>query len=321
MNKNKKNGGFTLIELLAVIVILGLLMAIAIPSVTRYITQSRKKTLIKTMDSYTNAVINSVNNAEYGPISNGNNLYYVPIECITLEKGGTNPFGDWREAYVVVGYRSDLYSYDYYFTFYDSAGYGMKLTKMDEITQSSLENPTSITAETIKGQTINGRNVYVLDKNTCNSSSAALYTGGAEGGSDPEEGYMYYYLDPSSSSVVETATKSSWSSWARKKIDTGKVEFCTIFSGGEACTEVNMHYGGSQVKLQDKKAEFESKGATCVETNNGVDESFECYEPGYDGFSSHYSWWVNEEGIYMIYLGNNYCEMWYEVDDGKIYCN
>lgn len=35
----KNNKGFTLIELLAVIVILGLLMAIAIPSVTRYITQ------------------------------------------------------------------------------------------------------------------------------------------------------------------------------------------------------------------------------------------------------------------------------------------
>ena len=41
-NNNKgefmKKKGFTLIELLAVIVILGLLIAIAIPSVTKYIT-------------------------------------------------------------------------------------------------------------------------------------------------------------------------------------------------------------------------------------------------------------------------------------------
>ena len=53
--KNKK--GFTLIELLAVIVILGLLMAIAIPSVTKYITQSRKKTVTSTIGNYIGALV------------------------------------------------------------------------------------------------------------------------------------------------------------------------------------------------------------------------------------------------------------------------
>ena len=57
MKKKKKNkqlekNGFTLIELLAVIVILGLLMAIAIPSVTRYITESRRKTIVTSIDGY-----------------------------------------------------------------------------------------------------------------------------------------------------------------------------------------------------------------------------------------------------------------------------
>ena len=44
MNKR----GFTLIELLAVIIILGILMIIAIPSVTSYINNSRKSAYIDT---------------------------------------------------------------------------------------------------------------------------------------------------------------------------------------------------------------------------------------------------------------------------------
>ena len=43
---NKK--GFTLIELLAVIIILGILMIIAIPSVTKYISDSRKSAYVDT---------------------------------------------------------------------------------------------------------------------------------------------------------------------------------------------------------------------------------------------------------------------------------
>ena len=55
---NKKEKGFTLVELLAVIVILGLLMAIAIPSVTKYIVDSRKKTLTQTIGGYLDALTN-----------------------------------------------------------------------------------------------------------------------------------------------------------------------------------------------------------------------------------------------------------------------
>lgn len=172
---NKK--GFTLIELLAVIVILGLLMAIAIPSVTRYITQSRKKTMISTIGNYSNSAISEVNDMGYGSLSNGNNMYYIPIECISLEKGGKDPFGEWKEAYVVVNYRSDLYSYDYYFTFYDSAGYGMELTPLNEITQAKIVNPSTVDADSIKKQTINDKSVYVMDKTNCNSSTATKVDG------------------------------------------------------------------------------------------------------------------------------------------------
>ena len=68
-NKNKhdryftKENGFTLIELLAVIIILGILMIIAIPAVTEYISSSRKSAYITIASRYIDGVRNKVNAA------------------------------------------------------------------------------------------------------------------------------------------------------------------------------------------------------------------------------------------------------------------
>ncbi len=145
--KNKK--GFTLVELLAVIVILGLLMAIAIPSVTKYITQSRKKTLATSIQAYIDAVITQVNDGEYH-FTDSNKIFAVPIECIPLEKGGTNPFGEWIQsskeywAYVLVQYDNINYNYLYGFTFKDSAGYGMYPLTTTKMSSNGKEISTDL---------------------------------------------------------------------------------------------------------------------------------------------------------------------------------
>ena len=154
---NKK--GFTLIELLAVIVILGLLMAIAIPSVTKYITQSRKKTLSNTISNYMSALTTEVNNMEY-TFTGSNTIYAVPIECIAVERGGTDPFGSWYPAhtgsggtttynsywaYVLVQYDDATSSYTYGFTFRDSAGYGLLPTASTKLSESGSQIVTGNT--------------------------------------------------------------------------------------------------------------------------------------------------------------------------------
>ena len=48
----KNSQGFTLVELLAVIVIMGILMMIAIPSITRTIENSRKDTFVDIAKCY-----------------------------------------------------------------------------------------------------------------------------------------------------------------------------------------------------------------------------------------------------------------------------
>lgn len=129
MKKNKK--GFTLIELLAVIIILGVLMIIAIPSVTTYIQNSRKSAFIDTAINYIDAVKNKVNEQKILKANNPSYIYLVPVgnqkyqSCVSLESGGESPFDSkWVYAYVAVTYDINN-GYTYYFAAEDGSNQGV----------------------------------------------------------------------------------------------------------------------------------------------------------------------------------------------------
>ncbi len=96
MFKNVKNNkGFTLIELLAVIVIMGVLMMVAIPQVTKYIENSKKDAYVETSKAYINAVRYALLNDELPeslPEAGGTTT--VTLDKVTVESGGEkSPYG------------------------------------------------------------------------------------------------------------------------------------------------------------------------------------------------------------------------------------
>ena len=139
---NKK--GFTLIELLAVIIILGILMIIAIPSVTSYIQNSRKSAYIDTAVGYMDAVMKEVNASKDLRFYSTDTLYLVSVghdkknSCVSVESGGQSPFSDeWKYAYVGVTY--DGKGYSYYFIAEDAAGQGISFLDKKTLSDDGTE--------------------------------------------------------------------------------------------------------------------------------------------------------------------------------------
>ena len=180
--------GFTLIELLAVIIILGILMIIAIPAVTEYISSSRKSAYITTATRYIDGVRNKVNAAEI-PVYDIETTYYIPGSCVSMEKGGKSPYGDWREYYVVVTY--DGTGYDYYWTSRDESNTGIYLTYQDLLDVDRIENNVTSISTNIG---VGDREKILLLKDSCsiNDAEEMLATSsipekGTSDGSETEE--------------------------------------------------------------------------------------------------------------------------------------
>ena len=131
---NKK--GFTLIELLAVIIILGVLMLIAIPSVTKYIDNSRKESYLSTVKTLTKGAVNQVNTGIYD-VFDLDTTYYLPISCISSENAKVSPYGDLVSSYVVFVY--DGNGFDYYYTGTDTSNMGILLTHVNKITINDIK--------------------------------------------------------------------------------------------------------------------------------------------------------------------------------------
>ena len=166
-NSKKKKTAFTLIELLAVIIILGVIMLIAIPSVTKYISESRKDAYVATARRYIESARTKVNEGDLG-IYDTDATYYIPISCIKMETGeGKTPYGEFSKAYVVTVYNGD--GYNYFFTGTDTSKTGVRRAiSYDTLNKRSIE--PDVYDEDIKSDIgIGGRSKIVIFNEDCSA--------------------------------------------------------------------------------------------------------------------------------------------------------
>ncbi|MBO5120173.1 MAG: prepilin-type N-terminal cleavage/methylation domain-containing protein [Bacilli bacterium] len=124
----KNNNGFTLIELLAVITIMGILMMVAIPTVSRTIENSRKDTFIDTAKKYAdsaqtmwmgdNLSCMTVEGKRFNSSAVPTGTYYIEIDTtsdsvpVLLEQGGKSSWGSRDiKGYVKVEVSTKKYLY------------------------------------------------------------------------------------------------------------------------------------------------------------------------------------------------------------------
>ena len=164
MKLNKK--GFTLIELLAVIVILGVIMLIAIPSVSSIISNSRANTLKSTAQTLISGARNLVLASPSGTpevgdddagsnkpwrvvtTTNGysgveaNSSYIIRIEDIDVESGSNteSPYGvPYDQDYsFIIAVADDAGNYTYHIQLFDTNGNNIPF--MDEETLQSSDS-------------------------------------------------------------------------------------------------------------------------------------------------------------------------------------
>ena len=163
---NKK--GFTLIEILAVIIILGILLLIVVPSVSSYIESTRKSSYVQTIKEILKSAGANLTKSQMKS-ANRNTTYYIPNECIKTENGvAKSPYGEFDKAYVVVAWENNQYRF--YWVGRDESGVGVKDLKLiEEITESDIVSDIPSDYIKIDKKIGNTESINLLDPKDCST--------------------------------------------------------------------------------------------------------------------------------------------------------
>lgn len=180
MNKEKKilnKRGFTLIELLAVIVILGVIMAIAVPAVSTYIAKSRKDAWISSARGFLEDVHNKALAGTYALPTELNEVTIVSLNMVVVDRGKFEsaygkPYVD-NKSYVIITNSNTAIDpkYTYYFAAQDERGNYIPLTEESKLDSSKVlsnaKNTAPVSIQSLSGTpTGTSKNLFCETGNT-----------------------------------------------------------------------------------------------------------------------------------------------------------
>jgi len=241
--KRLNSRGFSYIEMLAVIVIIGMFLLIAIPSISRILTQSRKQAYLDSILIQKNVVEAAITSDKYY-VYDKETVYYFDYKMFDESNTkGKSPFGDWVDCYVVVTYDGKVNHF--YWTGLDTGGWKVDLRKeTHKIQESDIYHSNS--TNFIPGNTIGARDNIVIYK---------------AGSDDPVE------QTPSNDVSYEDATRC----FTLEKLSDGTY---SIIDYNKACGSdvgVPSSVDGNPVTVIGENA-FMNKGLTSVVLYYGITE-------------------------------------------------
>ena len=199
-NINKK--GFTLIELLAVVVVMGILMAVAIPSINLIITDSRKVIYINSARTFINEAEKEVVNSTF-EIDDPDTTYYIHIANLVddVTNLGKSGFATWSDSYVVatMALVNNKVTTKYYFNSSDEAAWKVTLVERDKLKKNDVYQDSD---KNVDFMAVGNRSkIVVYDKNGVRDDSKVPYISINNEKADK----CYKYKDLTSKTVAITA--------------------------------------------------------------------------------------------------------------------
>ncbi len=176
-NTKLNNKGFTLIELLAVIVILGVILAIAVPTVSGYISKSKKDAWINSAMRFIQDVRNRALAGTYSLPTELDEVTIVSLNMVPLESGKFessfgNKYVDRKSYVIIVNYNTALEpKYHYYFAAQDERGNYIPLTLEEKLDSSKVfanaRDTAPVSIQSLFGTpTGTSKNLFCDDGNT-----------------------------------------------------------------------------------------------------------------------------------------------------------